>query len=85
MKYHATEKFRIVVNEAMDVLGGSAIIRGENNLLAHAYFALPISITVEGANILTRNLMQFGQGLIKSHPYIYTQINALKQTMLKLF
>ena len=78
MKYHATEKFRIVINEAMDVLGGSAIIRGENNLLAHAYFALPISITVEGANILTRNLMQFGQGLIKSHPYIYTQINALK-------
>lgn len=78
MKYHATEKFRIVINEAMDVLGGSAIIRGKNNLLAHAYFALPISITVEGANILTRNLMQFGQGLIKSHPYIYTQINALK-------
>lgn len=78
MKYHATEKFREVINDSMDVLGGSAIIRGENNLLAHAYFALPISITVEGANILTRNLMQFGQGLIKSHPYIYKQINALK-------
>ena len=77
MKYHATEKFREVINDAMDVLGGSAIIRGEKNLLAHAYFALPISITVEGANILTRNLMQFGQGLIKSHPYIYTQIKAL--------
>ena len=85
MKYHATEKFRIVVNEAMDVLGGSAIIRGENNLLAHAYFALPISITVEGANILTRNLMQFGQGLIKSHPYIYTQINALKTNNVEAF
>ncbi len=77
MKYHATEKFREVINDAMDVLGGSAIIRGENNLLAHAYFALPISITVEGANILTRNLMQFGQGLIKSHPYIYSQIISL--------
>ena len=77
MKYHATEKFREVINDAMDVLGGSAIIRGEKNLLAHAYFAIPISITVEGANILTRNLMQFGQGLIKSHPYIYTQIKAL--------
>lgn len=79
MKYHATEKFRELINDSMDVLGGSAIIRGEKNLLAHAYFALPISITVEGANILTRNLMQFGQGLIKSHPYIYKQITALKQ------
>ena len=85
MKYHATEKFRTVINDAMDVLGGSAIIRGENNLLAHAYFALPISITVEGANILTRNLMQFGQGLIKSHPYIYTQINALKNNNVQSF
>ena len=85
MKYHATEKFRTVINDAMDVLGGSAIIRGENNLLAHAYFALPISITVEGANILTRNLMQFGQGLIKSHPYIYTQITALKNNNVENF
>ena len=63
----------------------SAIIRGEKNFLAHAYFALPISITVEGANILTRNLMQFGQGLIKSHPYIYRQINALKTNNIKAF
>ena len=85
MKYHATEKFRTVINDAMDVLGGSAIIRGENNLLAHAYFAIPISITVEGANILTRNLMQFGQGLIKSHPYIYTQINALNSNNVNSF
>ena len=85
MKYHATEKFRTVINDAMDVMGGSAIIRGENNLLAHAYFAIPISITVEGANILTRNLMQFGQGLIKSHPYIYTEITALKSNNVKAF
>uniref|UniRef100_UPI00404723C6 acyl-CoA dehydrogenase n=1 Tax=Aliarcobacter sp. TaxID=2321116 RepID=UPI00404723C6 len=85
MKYHATEKFREVINDSMDVLGGSAIIRGENNLLAHAYFALPISITVEGANILTRNLMQFGQGLIKSHPYIYKQINALNSNNVESF
>ena len=85
MKYHATEKFRTVINDAMDVLGGSAIIRGENNLLAHAYFALPISITVEGANILTRNLMQFGQGLIKSHPYIYKQIQALNNNNVEAF
>lgn len=85
MKYHATEKFRTVINDSMDVLGGSAIIRGENNLLAHAYFALPISITVEGANILTRNLMQFGQGLIKSHPYIYKQIEALNSNNVEAF
>jgi len=69
----------------MDVLGGSAIIRGEKNLLAHAYFAIPISITVEGANILTRNLMQFGQGLIKSHPYILKQIEALNANDVKAF
>ena len=79
MKYHATEKFRTVINDAMDVLGGAAIIRGEKNLLAHAYFALPISITVEGANILTRNLMQFGQGVIKCHPYLYKQVQALQK------
>jgi acyl-CoA dehydrogenase len=85
MKYHATEKFREVINDSMDVLGGSAIIRGENNLLAHAYFAIPISITVEGANILTRNLMQFGQGLIKSHPYIYKQITALNSNNVENF
>ena len=85
MKYHATEKFRTVINDSMDVLGGSAIIRGKNNLLAHAYFALPISITVEGANILTRNLMQFGQGLIKSHPYIYKQITALNSNNVENF
>jgi acyl-CoA dehydrogenase len=85
MKYHATEKFREVMNDAMDVLGGAAIIRGEKNLLAHAYFAVPISITVEGANILTRNLMQFGQGLIKSHPYIQNQIEALETKDVKAF
>lgn len=79
MKYHATEKFRMVINDSMDILGGAAIIRGEKNLLAHAYFALPISITVEGANILTRNLMQFGQGLIKCHPYLYKEVQALQE------
>ncbi|WP_419770058.1 MAG: acyl-CoA dehydrogenase [Candidatus Marinarcus sp.] len=85
MKYHATEKFREVINDTMDILGGAAIIRGEKNLLAHAYFALPISITVEGANILTRNLMQFGQGLIKCHPYLYQQVKALEKGDTKTF
>jgi len=85
MKYHSTEKFREVINDSMDILGGSAIMRGEKNLLAHAYFALPISITVEGANILTRNLMQFGQGLIKCHPYLYDQVGALNTNNTKEF
>ncbi|MFY9073363.1 acyl-CoA dehydrogenase [Malaciobacter mytili] len=85
MKYHATEKFREIINDSMDVLGGAAIIRGEKNLLAHAYFALPISITVEGANILTRNLMQFGQGLIKSHPYLYKQVLAIQNNDIDSF
>lgn len=85
MKYHATEKFREVINDSMDVLGGAAIIKGEKNLLAHAYYAIPISITVEGANILTRNLMQFGQGVIKSHPYIHSQIEAINKDDYKGF
>ncbi len=85
MKYHATEKFREIINDSMDILGGAAIIRGEKNLLAHAYFALPISITVEGANILTRNLMQFGQGLIKSHPYLYKQVLAIQNNDINSF
>lgn len=85
MKYHATEKFREVINDAMDILGGAGIIRGEKNLLAHAYMAVPISITVEGANILTRNLMQFGQGLIKCHPYLYKQVQALQSDNTKEF
>ena len=85
MKYHATENFRTLINDSMDILGGAAIIRGEKNLLAHAYFALPISITVEGANILTRNLMQFGQGLIKCHPYLYKEVQALQQEDTKKF
>ncbi|NQY22941.1 MAG: acyl-CoA dehydrogenase [Campylobacteraceae bacterium] len=85
MKYHATEKFREIINDSMDILGGSAIMRGPNNLLAHAYFALPISITVEGANILTRNLMQFGQGLIKSHPFITKEIQAIEEENIEAF
>lgn len=77
MKYHATEHFREVINMSMDILGGNAIIKGKKNLLATPYIGAPISITVEGANILTRTLMQYGQGLIRSHPYAYNEIEAL--------
>ncbi len=77
-KYHTTEIFRKVINNSMDILGGSGICLGENNLLAHGYMGAPIAITVEGANIMTRSLMQFGQGLIRCHPYALNEIEALE-------
>jgi acyl-CoA dehydrogenase len=78
-KYNFTESFRRNINDAMDILGGAGISRGPRNLLAHAYSAAPISITVEGANILTRTLMIFGQGAIRCHPYAYSEISALQR------
>ena len=84
-KYNSTELFRQAINDGMDVLGGAAISRGPNNLLAHPYFAVPINITVEGANILTRTLMIFGQGAIRCHPYAYKEIKALTEKDPKAF
>lgn len=77
MKYNTTELFRKAINDAMDILGGNAISRGPRNPLAHAYIGLPVSITVEGANILTRTLMVFGQGAIRCHPYALKEMQAL--------
>lgn len=71
MKYQTTERGRQVLQHGMDIFGGSAICKGENNIFSKFYQACPIGITVEGANILTRNLITFGQGLNKSHPHIY--------------
>jgi acyl-CoA dehydrogenase len=76
IKYHATERGRIVVNDAMDVHGGKGIILGPDNYLGRFYQQIPIGITVEGANILTRTLMIFGQGAIRSHPYVLKEIAA---------
>ncbi|MBC8329443.1 MAG: acyl-CoA dehydrogenase [Planctomycetes bacterium] len=76
-KYHSTELFRKAINDAMDICGGAGISRGLRNLLAHAYWGAPISITVEGANILTRTLMIFGQGAIRCHPWAYAEIKSL--------
>ncbi|MBX3463314.1 MAG: acyl-CoA dehydrogenase [Planctomycetes bacterium] len=76
-KYNTTELWRAVINDGMDVLGGAAISRGPRNLLAHGYIGTPICITVEGANILTRTLMIFGQGAIRCHPYAYAEIDAI--------
>ena len=78
MKYNTTEMFRTAMNDAMDILGGNAISRGPRNTLATGYIGLPVSITVEGANILTRTLMVFGQGAIRCHPYALKEIEALE-------
>lgn len=76
-KYHLTETMRQVINDAMDIHGGKGICFGPHNVLAHAYEAIPISITVEGANILTRNLIIFGQGSIRAHPYVLKEMATL--------
>ncbi len=79
MKLHATERMRSSVNDAMDIHGGKAIIDGPHNYLGNLYRSVPIGITVEGANILTRNLIVFGQGAIRSHPYLLKEMNALTE------
>jgi len=76
-KYHLTEAARTVVAHAMDIHGGHMIQTGPRNYLAHAHYAIPVSITVEGANILTRGLIIFGQGAIRCHPYIYQEMQYL--------
>jgi acyl-CoA dehydrogenase len=76
-KYNATEIGRKVINDAMDVAGGSGISRGPRNLLAHFYIAAPIAITVEGANILTRTLIIFGQGALRAHPFALKEVEAI--------
>jgi acyl-CoA dehydrogenase len=84
-KYNSTEIGRKVVNDAMDVSGGSGISRGPRNLLAHFYVATPIAITVEGANILTRTLIIFGQGALRAHPYALAEVDAIAARDLKAF
>lgn len=77
VKYQCTELMRRVVNEGMDVLGGSGICLGPRNLLGQIYQAAPIGITVEGANILTRSMIIFGQGVIRCHPYVLKEMQAV--------
>jgi len=74
LKYSLTEDMRVVINQAMDILGGRGICVGPRNFLGRVYEAIPISITVEGANILTRSLMIFGQGAIRSHPFVLREM-----------
>lgn len=80
MKSQATDRMRVSVNDAMDVHGGKGIMEGPLNYLGSLYRAVPIGITVEGANIVTRSLIQFGQGAIRSHPYLLKEMMALQDT-----
>ncbi len=80
MKLHATERMRTVIDDAMDIHGGKAVIDGPQNYMGNLYRAVPVAITVEGANILTRNLIIFGQGAIRAHPYLLQEMNALGDT-----
>ncbi|WP_347356588.1 acyl-CoA dehydrogenase [Bdellovibrio sp.] len=84
-KYYATEMGRHVINDAMDIMGGAGISMGPRNVLAEIYIATPIGITVEGANILTRTLMIFGQGALRAHPFAYAEVKTAEAGDLKGF
>jgi acyl-CoA dehydrogenase len=76
LKYHCTELGRKVGNDAMDIHGGKAIMMGPNNYLGRGYMAAPIGVTVEGANILTRSLIIYGQGAMRCHPFVLRELAA---------
>jgi len=78
LKYHATEMGRQVANDAMDVHGGKGICLGPRNYLARGYEVVPVAITVEGANLLTRSLIIFGQGAVRCHPFVLREMNAAR-------
>jgi acyl-CoA dehydrogenase len=79
MKLQATERMRIAIDDAMDIHGGKAVIDGPQNYLGNLYRSVPVGVTVEGANILTRNLIVFGQGAIRAHPFLLEEMNALAE------
>jgi len=79
VKYHLTEAMRRVTNDAMDVQGGKGICMGPRNFAGRVYQAIPISITVEGANILTRSLIIFGQGAVRCHPFVLREMRAVAE------
>ena len=85
VKYSLTELMRVVVNDAMDILAGAGVSRGPRNVMATPYASLPIGITVEGANILTRCLIVFGQGAIRCHPCVRDEIQAVADRDLARF
>lgn len=84
-KHYSTEIGRKVVNDAMDIMGGAGISQGPRNLISGQYMSTPIGITVEGANILTRTLMIFGQGALRAHPYAFKEVESVEKNDLKGF
>lgn len=80
VKYQLTERMRLLLNDAMDIHGGSGICLGPRNLVGGPYQGIPIAITVEGANILTRSLIIYGQGVVRCHPYIWREMQALAES-----
>ena len=85
LKYHTTERARQSGNDSMDIHGGKGICLGPKNYIGRAYQGAPISITVEGANILSRSLIIFGQGAIRCHPYVLKEIESIKTNDLVAF
>ena len=79
MKSQTTHRARLVMNDAMDVMGGAGICRGKNNMLGNQFMGMPIAITVEGANILTRSMITFGQGLNRAHPNLIKIVDTLEK------
>lgn len=84
-KYHVTERARVIINDGMDVVGGKGVCMGPGNFLARAYQQIPVAITVEGANIMTRTLIIYGQGAIRCHPYVLTLMRTAGAGELKPF
>lgn len=80
IKYQLTEGMRRIINDGMDIQGGSGISLGPSNYIGRLYQTIPVGITVEGANILTRTMMIFGQGAVRCHPYIQSEMEALAET-----
>ncbi|BBB22728.1 acyl-CoA dehydrogenase [Abyssogena phaseoliformis symbiont OG214] len=78
LKYHHTELLRVNVNRAMDIHGGKTVMLGKRNYLANIYQSIPIAIVVEGANILTRSMIIFGQGLMRCHPFLKDELTSLE-------
>lgn len=76
LKYHCTEMARTILNDGMDINAGKAVIQGPKNYIANLYLSFPVAITVEGANILTRSLIIFGQGAVRCHPYVLEEMEA---------
>ncbi|MFN3985776.1 MAG: acyl-CoA dehydrogenase [Rhodocyclaceae bacterium] len=85
VKFHVTERARQTVNDGMDVIGGKGICLGPQNFLGRAYQQIPVGITVEGANILTRSLILFGQGAVRCHPYVLDEMHAAQRNDLDAF